>query len=367
MIGLALIVIAAASLVYLHPNLSPNSGTAAPTINLPAVSKQGDGVLYDFVTPSMGWALVIRAPPTGGPGQFWVYRTTDSAKHWHEQLTRQGNLIGFGPELVQFFDQSHGFVRVASLPDIVYRTADGGAHWSSAGLPGPGGGVLAFSDPSNGWLLLSLGSPTDQAANLYRTSDGGSSWLRLPDPPSDVAAGITFRGPPEGWSGAIGNPLPHVYSSSDGGRSWDRHDLPLPAFGLPAGVIASVRVLPGIGVVAFLDAGNGALLTLTSFDGGTSWRYVQSRPSGSSFFGVIDFEDALHWWAIDGWILYKSADAGQTWIQVSDHLSSAYQYIPHVLDSKHAWALVLYTAGTGLTLTSDGGLHWTRANVPQPA
>jgi photosystem II stability/assembly factor-like uncharacterized protein len=367
LIVLALIVIAAASLAYLKTSPSSNSRVATPTINPPQVSKEGDSVLYDFVTPSEGWALVIRAPLPVGRGQFWVYRTIDSAKHWQEQLRREGNLVEFGLDWIQFFDKAHGLIRVASMPDIVYRTADGGAHWSVVGLPGAGGGVVAFSDPSNGWLFLSLGPPTYQSANLYRTSDGGNSWQRLPDPPADVVDSVTFRGPSEGWSGSRGDPLPHVYSSNDGGRNWHRHDLPVPAFGLPAGAIADVRLLPGVGVFALLDSGSGAVYMLTSFDGGSSWTSVQSRPSGNGFFGVVDFEDAFHWWAIDGWILYKSADAGQTWIQVSDHLSSAYQYIPHVLDSKHAWALVLYTVGTGLTLTSDGGLHWTRVNVPQPA
>ena len=365
-----MIAIVAASLVYLHPNLSSNPRAAPPPIILPPVSKQGDDINYDFVTPSMGWALVVRAAPAGGPGQFWVYRTTDSAKHWQPQFTVQSGYVGLGPDWVQFFDKANGLIVVQSLTQLVYRTTDGGAHWSSVALPEPGGGLIAFSDPSHGWLLVSMGSPTNQTANLYSTADGGNTWQRLPDPPPDVAVVLTFRRPSEGWTASrstSGDPLPHVYSSSDGGRSWDRHDLPLPPDGLPAGTTVIVRLLPGIGVVVFLDAGNGAVYTLTSFDGGTSWTYVQPRPSRTSFFGVVDFQDALHWWAIDGWILFKSSDAGQTWNQVSDQLSSSYGYIPHVLDSKHAWALVLYPAGTGLTLTTDGGLHWTRANVPQPA
>jgi len=50
---------------------------------------------------------------------------------------------------------------------------------------------------------------------------------------------------------------------------------------------------------------------------------------------------------------------------VTNSLASL-QYVPHVLDSKHAWALTMVVGGYGLALTSDGGLHWTQANVPQP-
>jgi photosystem II stability/assembly factor-like uncharacterized protein len=367
LIVVAMIVIVAASLVYLQPSMSLKPTRTSPTINPPPVSRPGDLVSFDFVTPLMGWALVVTTALEPGPGQFSVFRTVDGAKRWQKQFTGgQGSLLGLGPQSIQFFDKANGFIVVAvGSINLAYRTTDGGAHWHPVGLPGSG--VIAFGDPSHGWLLVSVGSPADQTVNLYDTGDGGSTWQRLPDPPPDLAGATTFRRPSEGWSGSRSDPLPHVYSSSDGGRSWDRHDLPLPAAGLPAGTIAHVHLLPGKGVVAFLDAVNGDQYTLTSFDGGTSWRYVQPRPSGNSFGSVIDFQDAFHWWAIDGWILYKSSDAGQSWKQASDQLDGAYVYIPHVLDSKHAWAQVLGAKGTGLALTTDGGLHWTRAGVPQLA
>lgn len=367
LIALAVVVIVVGSLVYLHPTLPSNPTTASPTISLPPVSKQGDGVSYDFVTPSMGWALVVRTASGNGPGQFWVFRTTDAAKHWQKQFSGQTGFIGLGPETLRFFDRANGFIVIAGLTDLVYSTTDGGAHWHLVGLPGPQFGVITFSDPSHGWMFVSLGSPTDRTANLYMTDDGGNTWQRLTDPPSDVAAGVTFRGSAEGWVGSQSDPQPHVYSSSDGGRSWDRHDLPIPPDGLPPRTIATVQLLPGTGVVAFLDAGNGVALALTSFDGGRIWNYVQPRPSGSSFVGFVGFQDALNWWAIDGWTLYKSSNAGQTWTQISNQLVSSYLYVPHVLDSQHAWAQLFASQVTGLAVTADGGLHWTRATVPQPA
>jgi photosystem II stability/assembly factor-like uncharacterized protein len=73
----------------------------------------------------------------------------------------------------------------------------------------------------------------------------------------------------------------------------------------------------------------------------------------------------MRWWAIKGTALFKSADAGQTWKMVTNALADL-QYIPHVLDSKHAWALTIAVGGYGLALTDDGGLHWSRATVPPP-
>ncbi len=364
-IVIAVIVIVAAGLVYVHRNLSPKPKTASPTISLPPVSRQSDVVSYDFLTPSIGWALVVTVTLTNGPGQFSVFRTTDSAKHWQKQFTGQNNSIGLGPQSVQFFDRSNGFVVVASVPDLVYRTTDGGAQWHPIGLPGRSG-VVTFSDPRHGWLLVSNGSPS-----LYSSGDGGSTWQSLPDPPPHLAAAIAFRQPSEGWTGGSdepGDPVPHVYSSSDGGHSWQRHNLPIPSEGLPAsGVFASVQLLPRAGVAAVLNEGNRPAFTASSFDGGITWTYAVPRPSGLTSGGVISYQDSFRWWAIDGHTLYKSSDAGQTWMEVSNNLDGGYVYVPRVIDSKHAWAQVLGTGGAGLALTADGGLHWTRANVPQLA
>jgi photosystem II stability/assembly factor-like uncharacterized protein len=81
------------------------------------------------------------------------------------------------------------------------------------------------------------------------------------------------------------------------------------------------------------------------------------------------FEDAMHWWGVVGANLYKSSDAGQTWKPVPVQLENGdnWRYGIQVLDSKHAWAQLWMGQTTGLAKTSDGGLHWTRANVPEPA
>src|SRR5665213_1095504 len=161
LMALGVVVIVGASLVYLYPTLSSKRRTASPTINPPPISRQGDLVSYDFVTPSIGWALHVAVGPAGGQGQFWVFRTVDGAKHWQKQLTGQSNLVG--PQSVQFFDKANGFITVVSGPtELLYRTTDGGAHWNPVALPGPQIGVVAFSDPSNGWLLVSMGSPRGQ-------------------------------------------------------------------------------------------------------------------------------------------------------------------------------------------------------------
>ena len=401
LIGLAVTVIVVSSVVYLHPSPAPKAASPLPTPSPLPLSRLSDDVSYDFVTSSMGWALVV----TSGTGrtQFSVLRTVDGTKHWQQQLTGSQDVrsIVNPVSVVKFFDRSNGFVQIPGLNDLVYRTTDGGAHWRSVVLPGPGGAVISFSDPSHGWVLVSA-SPTDQTVNLYATIDGGSTWQRLPDPPRDVCipafgscellptglgpgidrrATITFRGPSEGWIGGRDDPEPHVYSSSDRGRSWNRHNVPVPKDGVGPWAISSVHLLPGAGVIAYLDEGSGPDYPVTSFDGGASWRSVTTPPTyGRGFIGgSISFLDAYHWWDTDGSDLFKSSDAGETWSVSSLGIVGFFSY--QFIDSRHVWGLYRggtpappqalpapdAQAGQGLAVTVDGGLHWTQASVPDPA
>jgi hypothetical protein len=68
--------------------------------------------------------------------------------------------------------------------------------------------------------------------------------------------------------------------------------------------------------------------------------------------------------------LWKSSDAGQSWKHVGQQLDD-FDYRPHVIDAKHAWAELRSSTGTrfpvtGLAMSSDAGLHWTYVNVPKP-
>ena len=132
-----------------------------------------------------------------------------------------------------------------------------------------------------------------------------------------------------------------------------------------------MRLLPGNGVVAYLavlqDQGFSLPMhEFTSFDQGASWRHVPWRPNQTT--NSEGFEDAFHWWAMDGEALSKSSDAGQTWSKVSAQIEYG-QSVSHVypLDSRHAWAQIQIGGGPGLVVTNDGGLTWTRVKVPHPA
>jgi photosystem II stability/assembly factor-like uncharacterized protein len=245
---------------------------------------------------------------------------------------------------------------------------------------------LYFSDRLHGWSLGTVLSPDLQRTadvQFFSTSDAGDHWVALPQPPAWQLAGkggfsnFAFRGPTEGWMGGFAQGQAVVYSTIDAGLTWQRHQLPVTSAkeGLADGSApllgSSVYLLPRAGLLAVAEDLNAGQVGLTSFDGGSAWRRLPPPPGNAGYADFV-FQDASHWWVMHYGALFKSPDAGMSWKQMSLQLDN-WDYLPYVIDAKHAWARLVAPfpqaspLGTGLSITSDGGVHWTPVNVPIPS
>ena len=106
-----------------------------------------------------------------------LYRTTDRGATWtvvDAALPRTPPAVL--TLLVDPTDAQRLFV--AAGPDEVWRSIDGGQHWSEAdgGLPMVGVQLLLAIDPLNPATIYAASS----AVGVYRSSDAGSSWQELP-------------------------------------------------------------------------------------------------------------------------------------------------------------------------------------------
>ena len=381
----ALATIAVVSLIYLHPVPSTTHSVLriAPSPT-PPVLPNSYLAAYDFLTPAAGWALVEDA--SSAAPRFWVFKTTDAARHWQREFTGSAMPTAAGPLKIQFFDPNNGLIALGGT-EVVYRTGDGGSHWIALVMPTFSYSSLYFSDRLHWWVLGSVQSPDAQRTveeQLFSTSDSGDHWVALPQPPAWQFSGkggfgnIAFRNPGEGWMGGATPKQATVYSTIDGGASWQPHTLPVAAAkgGFAEGsaplLASSVYVIPGAGVLAVAEDLNASPIGLTSFDGGSTWRPLPPPPGNASYSDFI-FVDTFHWWAMRFGTLFKSSDAGQTWKQVSLQLDE-WDYLLQTIDAKHAWAQLVPTfphtsvpRGTGLATTADGGVHWTPVKVPIPS
>ncbi len=184
-----------------------------------------------------------------------------------------------------------------SIGDGIYKSTDGGDTWKNVGLPNSERIARIVVDPKDGNTVFACvpGQLWSDSADrgLYRTSDGGAHWtLVLPganlstgcssvtiDPkdPHVLLAGLwdfrrkgwTFRSGGEGPDSASGSAL---YRSTDGGTHWTK--LTAGSKGLPAAPWGRVEVAiaPSNGktVYAFIEGARSALFL--SADGGLTWQ-----------------------------------------------------------------------------------------------
>jgi photosystem II stability/assembly factor-like uncharacterized protein len=156
-----------------------------------------------FASAADGWVV----------GQDKILATTDGGRHWRVQDRGQLDLTS-----VDFVSSEVGW---AVGTHSVLATTDGGAHWAALPEPCPLIRSVHFISPAIGFAVAGgrnvsdFGPEAPEAGGAaLATSDGGHSWRALPAPTG--AQTICFSGPRSGWLGAAGR----LYRTTDGGRSW---------------------------------------------------------------------------------------------------------------------------------------------------
>jgi photosystem II stability/assembly factor-like uncharacterized protein len=280
-----------------------------------------------FLDPRTGWMVAsARQRETGSRIQLAVYRTGDAGASW--QWSSLGELDlggdnaaggyegGFGVlALPSFVDRRHGWVAVLTSSDtyqahsFLFRTTDGGATWDRLPPP-PGAPRLAFSGRTTGWSVVQ-----GAAGGLYRTADAGRSWrgVALAPPPPLRGTSVRLREPPTFKSQRDGflpvefirqeGGRPRIlaagfYVTADGGATWTPRYVPLAEedeeHGLLPQAAADRRTLLAL-------VGNGAGKILTSRDGGGRWSTAATGLEGRyPAVRGLAFADPGTGWAVTG-------------------------------------------------------------------
>lgn len=276
-----------------------------------------------------------------------------------------------------------GFPRnTAALGDGVFRSTDAGKTWHIAGLRDSQHIAKIAVDPNNPDIALVAAMGPEWTAGgtrgIYRTTDGGAHWTRVlwvnpttggsdvvfdPANPAIAYAG-TFDYLREPWHFRGGGPGSGLYRSTDNGATWTRlTDAPLHN-GLPSGTINRV----GIGVsfhhpnvvYAIVPAKNAMLFR--SDDRGAHWRSVNAKEDlvfRPFYFSQVrvDPENPDDVWVLSGAVEH-STDGGKTFKNVDAGGDNHDLWI----DPRNRSRMLL-GSDMGLHITVDGGATWEYDNV----
>ncbi|MEM1145455.1 MAG: sialidase [Pseudomonadota bacterium] len=185
-----------------------------------------------------------------------------------------------------------------SIGNGVWKSTDGGSNWTHLGLENTGRISRIVVHPTNPELVyvaaLGHGYTPQQERGIYKSSDGGASWVQVLHVDDDTGASdlvmdphnprILFAGmwslEMRPWTRKSGGPGGGIYKSLDAGETWTR----LEGNGLPEGEIGKVALAMTAAkhgrLYALIETGDGIPLDGKPTNTGELWR---SEDRGESF------------------------------------------------------------------------------------
>jgi photosystem II stability/assembly factor-like uncharacterized protein len=315
-----------------------------------------------------------------------IWKTTNAGVTWtpvfdHEPVASIG-AIAVAPSAPKIIYVGTGESDIRSdlaSGDGLYRSVNAGESWQNVGLRDTRQISRIVIDPQNANIVYvgALGhayGPNNERG-VYRSSDGGEHWTKVLEqgPETGVAdlaiatdhPNVLFAStwhthrPPWSTYAPIDAAGSGLFRSQDGGNSWTR----LNGSGLPDGDWGrtAVAVSPdGKRIYALIDDGKKSGL-YRSDNGGDTWVLRNSDArliSRAWYFGNISIDphnpDVLY---IPNVALYRSEDGGQT-ISIVRGAPGGDDYHQLWLDPKNSSRMILAT-DQGTTISVDRGQTWS--------
>lgn len=363
---------------------------AGSTIAPPTGSPNAIGSIH-MTDATHGWALTIGAKYMARK----VLHTSDGGTSWQNVSPKLDGKYSADDYITDFLNGSTAwlaplnFTQPANNGKVVYHTEDGGQTWQESIIIIPIDPSIhdyeplqiSFINAQSGWILFTStqDSLSNTLAYLYRTTDGGISWVKIATAGTSPGAmplnsdkqGLSFLNAATGWLtsyGAASQPV-QLYKTVDGGQTWQRQLLQLPAHIAPnpVSILAPIffNASDGILPVLYYNSGNdGGFDIYVTHDGGAHWQSTTPQTANIYASGTIeqtsetiDFIDANHGWIVDanGTTLYATSDGGQRW---STHVKFNTISSVSFVSTSTAWAIGSNSCSSLLT-TKDGDQTWS--------
>ncbi|MCX6133738.1 MAG: YCF48-related protein [Ignavibacteriales bacterium] len=326
----------------------------------------------DIVTGTIG----------GGVFRRGLYEMIPRPCAWTAQISPLG-YTALGQ--IQFVSPTEGWVVMGN--GKLLHTTNSGSAWSTVNVAGTDTvwfntdnlralSPMSFTSPSTGWVIGTLGtSQQSRGPVLFKTTDGGSIWVKQSIAGWSTAFGTQFVDATHGWvevlTGIQSSFTYAILRTTDGGNQWTTAYTSNTSLLAPHFIDANI----GWGIVG-IPGGTGSSIVRTS-NGGTTWTEQRSDNTAGSL-NRVQFVDANNGWVIgDSAKIFKTTNGGNMWTQLtnapidrSTKLKSMYflnancGWIAGQVASGAIPTYLLHTTNGGATWTIDGGSLWSPPNNP---
>jgi photosystem II stability/assembly factor-like uncharacterized protein len=315
------------------------------------------GLHYRMVGPPRGGRVTTVMGVPSQPRTFYmgvasggVFKTTDAGASWRPITDGKVPLGSTGsiavaesdPNVIYLGTGSDDIRSNVSTGRGIYKSTDGGDHWTFSGLYDAGqiGAVRIHpTNPNIAWVAaIGNAFKPNSERGVYKTTDGGKTWRKVlfvsdsvgsadvelnPANP-DIVYAWMWRGERKPWtiiSGAQNSSGVGFYKSTDGGEKFTKITN-----GLPTELVGKANI------------------AVTAANPNRVYALVEAKPGGG---------------------LYRSEDAGDSWKQVSNYaqlITRPFYYVALAVDPTNAD--VVYGGAEGFFKSTDGGATWSPLRTP---
>jgi photosystem II stability/assembly factor-like uncharacterized protein len=344
------------------------------------------GRIDDFAVVEANPDVIYVATASGG-----VWKSSDGALTWQPIFEHTGAMsIGAitvsqtNPSVVWVGTGEPNNRQSSSWGDGVYKSVDAGATFTKMGLADSHHIGRIQIDPRNPNVVYvaalgHLWGPNEERG-LYKTTDGGKSWMRVlfinqdtgvvdvkldpRNPDTIFAAAYERRRTPFGFNG--GGPDSALYKSSDGGATWKKLTKGLPSGGDIGRIGISIYFRDSAIMYAQVQHADGGLYR--SEDHGETWVKMSNVDPNPPYFSnvFIDPNNDLRIWiaALQGsgelaGVAY-SQDGGKTFAPTWGTKVHA-DFHAMWIDPANSNHMLIGVDG-GIYITRDRGVNWAHLN-----
>lgn len=297
-------------------------------------------------------------------------RTTNGGATWIPGQI--ANTAGLLPSMIFGLTSLKAYVAMAKVSGSnaagIYMTSDGGSSWarqvSAFNNAYSSPDIVHFFNANDG---VCIGNPVNGGYEIYTTTNGGSNWVKVPaaNIPYPVANDVGFGG---GYSAVqdtiwFGTYLGRVYRSADKGLHW--------SVSSPGGVMNGKLVKPVFrdgshGLI--LDEQSGAGFLFETSNGGINWTPINY--SGPNYSGDLAYVPGTkNTWVKSNFLTWPrgiaySYDGGDTWMDFVGTKGSQFGQMAWV-NNHCGWSGGINTSPTEFGLHKFIGLLQSALLPPQ--